>query len=144
MLRVGTCGGLDGALELGELLVVSEAVCEDGTSRALQAAPRVSPDPDLLARVRGAGRARAGAVVSTDLFYDTPPGTEERWRDEGAMAVEMEAATLFALAARRQLQAGALLIVTDLLFPTRQRIEPERLHEAEHRLGELAVAALAV
>ena len=144
VLRVGTCGGLDEALELGELLVVSEAVCEDGTSRALQDAPCVSPDPDLLARVREAGSARAGSVVSTDLFYDTPPGTEERWRDEGAMAVEMEAATLFALAARRQLQAGALLIVTDLLFPTRQRIEPERLHEAEHRLGELAVAALAV
>jgi uridine phosphorylase len=144
MLRVGTCGGLDPELELGQLLVVSEAVCEDGTSRALQAAPRGSPDPDLLARVRRAGPARAGAVVSTDLFYDTPPGTEERWRDQGAIAVEMEAATLFALADRRQLQAGALLIVTDLLFGTRVRIEPERLHEAEHRLGELAVAALAV
>jgi uridine phosphorylase len=142
VLRVGTCGGLDEALELGELLVVSEAVCEDGTSRALQDAPCVSPDPDLLARVREAGSARAGSVVSTDLFYDTPPGTEERWRDEGAMAVEMEAATLFALAARRQLRAGALLIVTDLLLGPRRRIEPERLHEAEHRLGELAVAAL--
>jgi purine-nucleoside phosphorylase len=143
-MRVGTCAALDGALELGELLVVSEAVCEDGTSRALQPAPRVSPDPDLLARMRQAGPVRGGAVVSTDLFYDTPPGTEERWRDEGAMAVEMEAATLFALAARRQLRAGALLIVTDLLFPTRQRIEPERLQEAERRIGELAVAALAV
>jgi uridine phosphorylase len=144
VLRVGTCGGLDGALELGELVVVSEAVCEDGTSRALQAAARVSPDPKLLARMRGVGSARAVAVVSTDLFYDTPLGTEERWRDAGAMAVEMEAATLFALAARRQLRAGALLIVTDLLFPTRQRIEPERLQEAERRIGELAVAALAV
>jgi uridine phosphorylase len=142
VLRVGTCGGLDAGLELGELLIVSEAVCEDGTSRALQDAPRVSPDPDLLARMRAAGPARAGAVVCTDLFYDTPPGTEERWRDAGAMAVEMEAATLFALAARRQLQAGALLIVTDLVFPARQRIQPERLREAEHRLGELAVAAL--
>jgi uridine phosphorylase len=142
-LRVGTCGGLDEALELGELLVVSEAVCEDGTSRALQGKASVSPDPDLLARILGAGSARAGTVVSTDLFYDTPPGTEERWRDAGAMAVEMEAATLFALAARRQLRAGALLIVTDLLLGTRRRIEPERLREAEHRLGELAVAALA-
>jgi uridine phosphorylase len=144
LMRVGTCAALDEALELGELLVVSEAVCEDGTSRALQPAPRVSPDPDLLARMREAGPARGGAVISTDLFYDTAPGTEERWRDEGAIAVEMEAATLFALAARRQLRAGALLLVSDLLFPTRQRIEPERLHEAEHRLGELAVAALAL
>ena len=41
IVRVGTCGGLDGSLTLGELLVVSAAVCEDGTSRALQTALRV-------------------------------------------------------------------------------------------------------
>jgi uridine phosphorylase len=143
VLRVGTCGGLDGSLALGELLIVSEAVCADGTSRALQGAPRVGPDAGLLARMRAAGHVRAGPVVSSDLFYDTAPGTEERWRDDGLLAVEMEAATLFALAARRRLRAGALLIVTDLLFPSRRRIAPEGLLEAEHRLGELAVAALA-
>ena len=61
-----------------------------------------------------------------------------------SLAVEMETATLFALAPRRRrLRAGAALIVTDLLFPARRRIEPEGLRDAEHRLGELAVAALA-
>jgi DeoD family purine-nucleoside phosphorylase len=143
VVRVGTCGGLDASLALGELIVATEAACEDGTSRALQTATRVRPDADLLARLRGAGSARGGPVVSTDLFYDTAPGTEERWRDAGQLAVEMETATLFALAARRRLRAAALLVVTDLLFPTRQRIAPEELREAEHRLGELAVAALA-
>jgi DeoD family purine-nucleoside phosphorylase len=142
VVRVGTCGGLDASLTLGELIVATEAACEDGTSRALQAEPRVRPDADLLARLRESGSARGGPVVSTDLFYDTAPGTGEGWRDAGLLAVEMETATLFALAARRRLRAAALLIVTDLLFPTRQRIAPEKLHEAEHRLGELAVAAL--
>lgn len=143
VVRVGTCGGLDASLALGELIVASEAVCEDGTSRALQTAPRVGPDADLLTRLREAGSARTGPVVSTDLFYDTAPGTEERWRDDGLLAVEMETATLFALASRRRLRAGALLAVTDLLFPSRRRINPEELREAEHRLGQLAVAALA-
>ncbi len=143
VLRVGTCGGLDPSLDLGELIAPSAAVCEDGTSRALQAEPCVAPDPELLARLREAAPVRTGRVVSTDLFYDTPPGTEEGWRDAGLLAVEMEAATLFALAARRRLRAGALLIVTDLLFPTRRRIEPDALHAAEHHLGEVAVAALA-
>jgi uridine phosphorylase len=143
IVRVGTCGGLDGSLALGELLVASEAVCEDGTSRALQTERRVGPDADLLARLRAAGPVRAGAVVSTDLFYDTAPGTEERWRDDGLLGVEMETATLFALATRRRLRAGAALIVTDLLFPSRRRIETEALRDAEHRVGELAVAALA-
>ncbi len=143
LVRVGTCGGLDRTLELGELLVVSAAITGDGTSRALAAAPRVSPDAGLLAALRGAGGVRAGPVLSTDLFYDTAPGSEEGWRQQGAMAVEMETATLFALATRRRLRAAALLIVTDLLLPTRRRIDGEALRTAEHRLGELAVAALA-
>jgi uridine phosphorylase len=143
IVRVGTCGGLDGSLALGELLVASEAVCEDGTSRALQSAARVGPDGHLLVRLSEAGPVRIGPVVSTDLFYDTAPGTEERWRDDGLLGVEMETATLFALAGRRRLRAAAVLIVTDLLFPSRRRIHPEELRDAEHRLGELAVAALA-
>jgi len=143
IVRVGTCGGLDGSLALGGLVAASEAVCEDGTSRALQSAARVAPDRDLLARLSDAGPVRVGPVVSSDLFYDTAPGTEERWRDDGLLGVEMESATLFALAARRRLRAAAVLIVTDLLFPRRRRIDPDQLRAAEHRLGELAVAALA-
>ncbi len=126
IIRAGTCGGLGSGLELGELLVVSQARCEDGTSRALSGAERVAPDGDLLSRLRD-GPGSCGPVVSADLFYDTAPGTEERWREEGALAVEMEAATLFALAARRGLRAAAVLIVSDLLFPNRRRIEPDAL-----------------
>ena len=145
LLRVGTCGALDDSLLLGDLLAVTDAIAEDGTSRALGAGPRTAAHPDLvsaLAAETEADRPRMATVVSTDLFYDTEPGTEERWRGAGAAAVEMEAATLFALAARRGLRAGALLIATDLLFPVRQRIDEEALRAAEHRLGEVAVRAL--
>jgi DeoD family purine-nucleoside phosphorylase len=144
MLRVGTCGGLDSGLALGDLLVATEAIAEDGTSQALGAGPRIAPASELLAALHAAGHGdvRAGAVVSTDLFYDAAPGTEERWRDQGAVAVEMEAAALFALAQRRGFQAGAVLIVSDLLIPRRVRIAAAELHAAEHRMGELALAAL--
>ena len=72
----------------------------------------------------------------------TRDGQEQQWRAEGAAAVEMETATLYALAARRGVGAAALLIVSDLLLPARQRIETEALREAEHRVGELALRAL--
>jgi uridine phosphorylase len=144
LLRTGTCGALQPALELGQPLVVTEAIAEDGTSRALGASTRVSADAELVQRLiaAGDGRLPIGPVVSTDLFYDGPAGTEQRWLTLGARAVEMEAATLFALAARRGLRAGALLIVTDILLPERQRIDAEALRAAELRLGELATAAL--
>lgn len=145
LLRVGTCGGLDPGLELGQLLVVTEALAQDGTSRALGAGDRVPATPELVARLSAAAgpAARSGPVVSTDLFYDGPSDSERRWLADGALAVEMEAATLLALARRRAARAGVLLIVSDLLIPSRVRIEPEALREAEHRLGQAAVAALA-
>jgi purine-nucleoside phosphorylase len=83
-------------------------------------------------------------VACTDLFYDTPPEEERRWIAAGAMAVEMESATLFALARRRGLRAAALLAVSDLIVPTRRRIAPQDLREAELRLGEVALSALQI
>lgn len=147
LVRVGTCGALDPSLRLGDLLVAREAIAEDGTSRALGVSDRVGPAPgllaELLASIEGSPRAHAGTVVSTDLFYDGAPGDEARWVAAGAAAVEMEAATLFALAAKRGLEAAALLIVSDALLPSRIRIDDDALHDAAHRLGETAVRALA-
>ncbi|MDQ6731399.1 MAG: purine-nucleoside phosphorylase [Actinomycetota bacterium] len=145
MIRVGTCGALHPALLLGELLVVTEALSADGTSRALGAADRVSGDPSLLERLTaacGAGTAR-GPVVSTDLFYDGREGEEQVWMAQGARAVEMEVATLFALAARREFAAGAVLIVSDVLSPQRTRIGADALAATELRLGTVATEALA-
>ncbi|MGO9884850.1 MAG: purine-nucleoside phosphorylase [Solirubrobacteraceae bacterium] len=142
LLRVGTCGALVPQLALGQLLIVAEAIADDGTSQALGASPRVAANPELVARLAVAAdrSATTVSVVSTDLFYGR---SERRWLADGAVAVEMEAATLFALAARQGFAAGALLLVTDLLVPERQRIDPESLRDGEHRLGELAARALA-
>jgi DeoD family purine-nucleoside phosphorylase len=147
LLRVGTCGGLEPSLTLGELLIAARAIGEDGTSRSLAGganAHDASPGMREALLSASAAELRAGPVVSTDLFYDGPADSEQRWLAAGALAVEMETATLFALAARRGLQAGSLLIVSDLLLPARRRIALERLREAELRLGEVAVRALAL
>lgn len=144
LIRVGTCGALDPSLRLGELLIATEAIASDGTSRALAGDEAFYPDPELVDALRVAAGAvvRTGTIVSTDLFYDGPAGEEERWVQAGALAVEMESATLFALARRRGLQAGSLLLVSDLLGSGRVRIEPDRLRAGEERLGRVAAAAL--
>ncbi len=145
LLRVGTCGALDEELRLGQLVIATEALPDDGTSRALGAKDRVPASAELIAalgRADDIGAAARGAVVSTDLFYDAGD-REAGWRGAGAVAVEMEAATLFALAGRRGVQAACALIVSDLLFDGRARIEADDLQEAEVRLGQLALRALA-
>ena len=148
VVRVGTCGALDDSLKLGDLLIATHAISADGTSKALGAREQVPASPEVLsalteaAAVTGASTV-TGAVASTDLFYDDRGEPERQWLAAGAIAVEMETAAVFALAAARGLQAGCLLIVSDVLFPSRTRISDDDLRAAERHSGELAAAALA-
>jgi DeoD family purine-nucleoside phosphorylase len=146
MLRVGTCGAFEEPLALGDLVIATEALSADGTSRALGSGERARPSAELLAALQRAAaddaRVHRGPVVTTDLFYDERSGLEQQWIDAGAVAVEMEAATVLTLAAKRGLQAGAVLAVSDVLRPARTRIDAEELRAVEHRLGDLAIRAL--
>src|ERR1700745_2713978 len=90
-------------------------------------------------RLSPAMEAPGGPVVSTDLFDDDPRELEAGWVAAGALAVEMESSTLFALGARRGFEAGTLLVVSDLLTGERVRIGADELQAAEHRLGEAAL-----
>jgi purine-nucleoside phosphorylase len=148
LVRVGTCGALRPEIEAGDLLIVTEAICEDGTSRALAAAERVAPSRELVSALVAAGGAQARQVVavSTDLFYDRPPHERERWTALGASAVEMETATLLALARRRGVAAASLLLAADAvgLDGSRRGIDPERFELAERALGQLAAQALSL
>jgi purine-nucleoside phosphorylase len=143
LVRVGTCGGLVPELSLGELLVADGAFAEDGASQALGASGLVTPPGELLGALRdAAGAARIGPIVSADLFYDPDPARAEGWVAAGALAVEMEAATVFTIAARHGLEAGCVVVVSDLVA-TRDRIGPDALHAAERGMGLVAAAALA-
>jgi DeoD family purine-nucleoside phosphorylase len=144
LVRVGTCGAVDGGLKLGDLVVADPAVAEDGASRALGAAARLAGDPDLTARLTDGADAR-GPIASADLFYpasdDAGAAQLERWRTAGTLAVEMECATLFRLAELRGLRAACICAVSDLIA-TGEVIDHEHLTTAAERLGRAAVAAL--
>jgi purine-nucleoside phosphorylase len=137
VVRVGTCGALDPSLSLGDLVSVSSALCADGTSRALSGSPSVSSSPSISVR-----EGVRGVVVSTDLFYDPEPSRSDAWLSAGALAVDMETATVFAVAARRGIAAASVLAVTDVVGPPRVRIDDDGLVEASKRVGRAGAAAL--
>jgi DeoD family purine-nucleoside phosphorylase len=144
LIRVGTCGALDPTLELGDLILAREAIPGDGTSKALGATSRARPDEKLTDAIEQAAAdtsLRQGPIVTTDLFYDGE-NRELEWAAEGALAIEMETATLFTIAKNKQLQAASLLIVSDLILPTRSRIATDALTQMEQRAGEIATTAL--
>jgi len=155
-IRVGTCGALDGGLTLGDLVVACEALAADGTSRALGAGERIAADPGLTGALSDAterggesdgAAARGGAtIVSTDLFYEPSRDREREWRAAGAVAVEMEAAALFAVGARAGIPVACLLAVSNMLGedPAERagHIEDDALLVAAEAMGRLALSAL--
>ncbi len=147
LLRIGTCGSLTRELEPGRLLVAPEAIADDGTSTTLGARERLTsvaaPGTITQALETAAAKhaATVGPVVSSDLFYDADDRVAA-WLDAGALAVEMEAATVFTVAALRGMEAGCALLVSNRVASEPAYLDANSLHAAELRLGELAIAAL--
>lgn len=142
LVRIGTCGALVPDLALGELVCARDVLAADGASQALGAGALLESDPELADALEAAGARRVRAV-STDLFYDPRAEAMPGWIADGAEVVEMEAATLLAVSARRGVRAAVVLAVSDVLDgDRRERIGTEELDAAGVRLGEAATAAL--
>jgi uridine phosphorylase len=140
LVRVGTGGALDPGLALGDLVVAGEVRGADGASRALGAPELQVPDAGLTRALAAAAGASPRPVVSADLFYDPDPERRIRWAAEGAVALDLEAAAVLAVAARRGVAAGCVLAVT---AHGGARIGEDALAAAEQELGRVALAALA-
>jgi len=143
-IRVGTCGALDRSLQLGHLVIAREAICADGASRALGCGERVAADGGLTrALARSDPDATVGTVVSVDLFYERE-GKPRADTHAGALAVEMEAATLFAIGATAAVPVACVLAVSDTFDASgeRTRIGEHALRSAAERMGLVALGAL--
>ena len=150
LLRVGTCGGLQPDLELGDLIVALSAVPADATARHLVGADEHCPTASWQL-VHGAVHVakemgqpmRIGPIVSSDLFYNPDDGQYERWSSRGVLAVEMEAAALFTLGALRGVDAGCLLTVSDIVVEGEfKRISDDELRAAVDRMTRVALATV--
>jgi 5'-methylthioadenosine phosphorylase/purine-nucleoside phosphorylase len=148
LLRVGTCGGLQPHHALGDLIVALSAVPADQTAMHL-----VGDEPHCPTAswelIHGAvhvaketGQAmHVGPIVSSDLFYNPDAGQYERWSKRGVLAVEMEAAALFTVAALRGVQGGCLLTVSDIVVEGEfKRISDDELRAAVDRMTKVALA----
>jgi uridine phosphorylase len=122
VLLVGSAGGIGPDLQVGSLVVPSSAVRHEGTSHHyLPAAHPAVASAELVEAIssaalrRGASQPAIGPTWTTDAIYRECAGTIAALRDQGVLAVEMEAAALFAVAAHRGARVAAILAVSDLL-----------------------------
>ena len=112
----------------------------------MRCAPRSASPADRSlteALLRAAPTAHSGPVVSVDLFYDDDDTRAKG--AAGALAIEMESATLFALGARARVPVACVLAVSDTFDSSgaRTRIDDHALLVAAEAMGAIALAALA-
>jgi DeoD family purine-nucleoside phosphorylase len=150
IVRVGTCGGLQPDLQIGDLIIALSAVPADATPLHLIGNEPHAPTAhwDLIHsavhKAKELGKpVRVGPIVSSDLFYNPDQDQYQRWSDRGILAVEMEAAMLFTVGALRKLKTGCLLIVSDVVVEGEfVRISDEDMRRAVDQMTELALATV--
>jgi DeoD family purine-nucleoside phosphorylase len=150
LLRIGTCGGLQPDLALGDLIIAMSAVPQDSTATHYVGGEAHAPTAawELVHSAAHAAKelgksVRVGPIVSSDVFYDPDSGRAERWSKRGILAVEMEAAVIFTVGALRGLQAGCLLTVSDIIVEGEfKRISDEELRKAVDEMTELALGTV--
>lgn len=122
IVRVGTCGAVNDDLTLGDLVLALSASTDSNVNRLRFAGMDYAAGASY-SLLRGvADQAErvgvplhVGNVFSTDLFYSPNPHIADTLAAMGILAVEMEAAGLYGLAAEFGAQALAVLTVSDHL-----------------------------
>jgi uridine phosphorylase len=119
-ITFGACGSLREDLPIGSVVLPTFAYADEGTSRHYGAPRHPRPSPSLVAAIRAACRGqglsfRAGGVWTTDAPYRETRVMARKLTGSGVVAVEMEAAALFAVARFRGLRVAGLMVVSDEL-----------------------------
>jgi uridine phosphorylase len=114
---VGTAGGLSPDLEVGQTVLCSAALRDEGTSHHYSPSGRWAyPDADLLASLRSAlPDALVGPSWTTDAPYRETAEEIVAYREEGIVTVDTEASALFTLGATLDVQTASVFCVSDVL-----------------------------
>jgi purine-nucleoside phosphorylase len=119
IIRVGTCGAIQKELQLGQLVLATEAYTDSALPQLLSEKRMQSMASATLTTIASMAAQRvsvplvSGPVFSTDLFYGDEAHRWSTWTARGVLAIEMETAVLYTLAAKHGIDALTLLTVSD-------------------------------
>ncbi len=112
---IGSCGVLDSSIPSDHLIIPTTAIREEGTSyHYVPPSREIAIDPQMQSFIKSYLDEKKikyieGKTWSTDAFYRETPDKIKFRREEGAIAVEMEAAALAAVASFRGVSLGYIL-----------------------------------
>lgn len=133
LIRVGSCGALQPDLALRDVILAIGACTDSGVNRVRYGGDdfAATADFDLLRAAATAAdnsgiEVRVGNVHSADLFYNPDSDAFKRMQAMGVLAVEMEAAGLYGVAAEKGARALTILTVSDHILKGTETSSDER------------------
>jgi purine-nucleoside phosphorylase len=121
LIRVGSCGALSTDLALRDVIAASGASTDSAMNRQrFDGLVDYAPVADfgLLRTAVDAAQARGvamtvGPIMAADGFYTDRPDLYDKLANYGVLAVEMESAAIYTIAARHRARALTILTVSD-------------------------------
>jgi len=148
LVRVGSCGALVAKVALRDLVVAMSACTDSSMNRLRFEGVDYAPTADyglLRTCVDEAERAgvpvQVGPIASWDSFYSDRPELRKRLGEYGVLAVEMETAALYTLAAKHGARALTVCTVSDSLV-TGEHTTAEERERTFSPMAEIALATV--
>ena len=132
-IRVGTAGSIQDNVRIRDVVIAMSASTDSGANNVRFGGRNFAPTADFSlvrkafdAAVAKGWNPKVGSVVSSDMFYTENPEEWKLWARFGCLAVEMETAELYTLAAKYRREALALLTVSDCIVTGEATSSEER------------------
>lgn len=147
LIRIGSAGALQDHVKVRDVVLAQAASTLGSPSRSIFRELSFAPVADfgLLAAAHRAAQAKAipthvGGIYSSDTFYDERQDLSDQLQRHGCLAVEMEAAELYTLAARYGRRALAVLTISDHIL-THEALPADQRERSFGAMVEIALEA---
>jgi len=148
IIRIGSCGGLPLDVKVRDVVIGMGASTDSSVNRNRLAGMDFAAIAsfNLLEKAVAAARAKninvkVGNVFTSDLFYNPDPTLFDTLEKYGVLAVEMEAAGLYGVAAEYGINALAIFTVSDHIR-TGEALSAELRQTSFNEMVEVALGCL--
>lgn len=121
IIRVGSAGAISEKLKLRDIVAGMSASTNSAWGKQYDVNGIIAPtcSYELLKKADECAeklgiKMRVGSLFTSDVFYSVDPMTNEKWKQMGILAVEMEAAVLYLNAMYLNKRALALCTISDI------------------------------
>jgi len=145
LIRIGSCGSMQADIKIRDVILAMSASTDSNINkiRFYGMDYASTANFDLLKRAYDTALEKnipikVGSVLTTDTFYNDDPNSWKHWANYGVLAVEMETAALYTLAAKYKVNALSILTVSDSLV-TREETTSEERQKTFNQMVEVAL-----